>query len=93
MNFIFKCEPSTKIHQIFTKFKTRLLLRREKKQREKRRERGRDREREEKRKKEGRGKKISLLASGHGFILMVLSVVWKTIMMGFLMAHTKNMIL
>jgi len=68
MNFIFKCEPSTKIHQIFTKFKTRLLLRREKKQREKRRERGRDREREEKRKKEGRGKEKSLLYMESGVI-------------------------
>ena len=37
MKFIFKCEPSTKIHQTLTKFKTRLLLRREKKQRKKRR--------------------------------------------------------
>lgn len=68
MKFIFKCEPSTKIHQIFTKFKTRLLLRREKKQREKRRERGRDREREEKRKKEGRGKEKSLLYMESGVI-------------------------
>lgn len=57
MNFIFKCEPSTKIHQIFTKFKTRLLLRREKKQREKRRERGRDREREEKKKRKEGGRR------------------------------------
>lgn len=59
MKFIFKCEPSTKIHQTLTKFKTRLLLRREKKQRKKRRKGKRKGQRErgkKKRKERGRRK-------------------------------------
>ena len=59
MKFIFKCEPSTKIHQIFTKFKTRLFLRREKKQREKKKgKREGQRKRGEKKKgRKGEGEK------------------------------------
>lgn len=60
MKFIFKCEPPTKIHQTLTKFKTRLLLRREKKQRKKRRKGKREGQRE-RGKKKGRGKEKSLL--------------------------------